>query len=467
MPSGVIAASDPRAARAGADVLAAGGNAVDAAVAAVLVLFVVEPHACGPGGDAFLLVSEPGRGVEALDGSGAVPEGLTPEALAADGLDYVPIRGARTATVPGAVGLLDEAVRRYGTRTLKELVAPAVSYARDGFAVRRTLAEVGAGAVAGIAEDRVLGPLYAPDGRAVEVGRHVTNPALASLLERIAEGGADAFYRGEIAAAIVGDVRAAGGYLSLDDMRAHRTLPVEPLSTTFRGATVWELPPPTQGPAVLAALDLIEPQGTIDWEQVLDAAVTGLRSVGIDMSRQPGPPAAAARDTSYLAVIDGQGQGASMITSVFADFGSHVGIDVLGGPIHNRATTFYALGQPPRPGKPPHTTIPSLVTRNGTLEHVLGLAGGYVQAQVQVQLLVHLLHEGLEPQAAIDAPRMRVNFGAEMALESGHPLAERYPEAVGRPTGLDGYGAAQVASVREGRLAGGADRRRDGVVVVL
>jgi gamma-glutamyltranspeptidase/glutathione hydrolase len=465
--SGVIAASDPRAAQAGADVLAAGGNAVDAAVAAVLVLFVVEPHACGPGGDAFLLVSEPGRPVVALDGSGAVPAGLTEAALAADGLDGIPVRGARSATVPGAVGLLDEARARYGTRTFPELARPALQLARDGFAVRRTLAETAARAAESIARDPVLGPLYAPDGNAVRRDAQVTNPALADLLELIAHDGAGAFYQGRVAAEIGTAVQAAGGYLSAADLNANRTVAVAPISTDFRGATIFELPEPTQGPAVLAALDLIG-SGPIDWEAVLEATRQGLLDVGIDLGGVPGGGAAARpRDTTYVAVIDGAGMGASMITSVFADFGSHLGIPILGGPIHNRAATFRAMGQPPRPGKPPHTTIPSIITRDNKLAYVLGLAGGYVQAQVQVQLIVHLLEESMGAQEAVDAPRMRWLFGGEIALEPGHPLANRFPEAVGRSTGAEGFGAAQVAGWRDGRLEGGADHRRDGAVVML
>jgi gamma-glutamyltranspeptidase/glutathione hydrolase len=156
-----------------------------------------------------------------------------------------------------------------------------------------------------------------------------------------------------------------------------------------------------------------------------------------------------------------------LITSVFADFGSYLGIEVLGGPIHNRATSFLAMGLPPRPGKPFHTTIPSLVTRDGELQHVVGLAGGYVQAQVQVQLILHLEVEGMTPQAAIDAPRMRWMFGGQRSLEEGHPLAARYPDDVGRPTGMDGFGAAQIASGRGDQLSGGADPRRDGAVMIL
>jgi gamma-glutamyltranspeptidase/glutathione hydrolase len=469
MVAGVVAASDPRAAQAGADMLADGGNAVDAAVAAALVLYVVEPHTCGPGGDAFLLVGQPDGTVGALDGSGAVPAGLTPDALAADGLDNVPVRGARTATVPGAIGLLDEGLARYGSRGLGDVVGRALSYARDGFAVRRTLADTIGKAAGDIGTDPVLGPLYVPEGTPRREGEVVRNPRLAELLEVVAAEGADGFYRGPIGAAIAERLQAEGGYLSADDLRAHETVAVTPLSTTFRGATVWELPPPTQGPAVLAALDRIPP-GAIDWEQVLGAISEGLQSVGIDMNRQPGAPRPAVaepRDTTYLAVIDGEGRGASLITSVFADFGSYLGVDALGGPIHNRATSFVAMGMQPRPGKPPHTTIPSLVTRDGELQHVLGLAGGYVQAQVQVQLILHLEVEGMAPQEAIDAPRMRLLFGGLRSLEPGHPLADRFPDDVGRPTALDGFGAAQIASRRNGVLSGGADPRRDGAVIVL
>src|SRR5262245_2326799 len=255
--AGVIAASDPRAAKAGADVLADGGNAVDAAVAAVLVLFVVEPHTCGPGGDAFLMVAEPDGSVLALDGSGAVPAGLTPEALAADGLTNVPIRGARTATVPGAVGLLEAALARHGRRSLREVMGASLAYARGGYTVRRTLAETIGRAGPELAADPVLGPLYVPDGVPRHEGDEIRNPRLAGLLERLGDEGADGFYRGEVAEAIVARVQSEGGYLSLDDLGAHRTLAVTPLRTDFRGATVWELPPPTQGQAVLAALDRI------------------------------------------------------------------------------------------------------------------------------------------------------------------------------------------------------------------
>jgi gamma-glutamyltranspeptidase / glutathione hydrolase len=468
MASAAIASSDPRAAQAGADVLSAGGNAIDAAVAAVLVLFVTEPQSCGPGGDAFLVVGKPDGLVEALDGSGSVPAGLTEHALAADGLEAVPVRGGRSVTVPGALGLLAEALARHGTMSLRDLVAPALGLARDGFTVRRTLAETSARAAGEIARDPVLGPLYAPGGRPLATGDVVCNPALATLLDQVASEGVGVLYNGPIGEALVERVREDGGYLSMDDLRAHVTSVVNAVSTSFAGATVWELPLPTQGPAVVHALDAIDAEAPIDWAQVLEATISGLRSVGIDLERAAGsPPRRGPSDTTYVAVMDREGRAASMITSVFADFGSHLGVAELGGPIHNRATAFYAMRLPPRPGKPPHTTIPGLVTRGGLVEHVLGLAGGYVQAQVQVQLILHLLLEGLAPQDAIDAPRMRMLFGGAIALEPGHPLSATFPDAVGRPTGPEAYGAAQVVSSIRGHVRAGADPRRDGRAIEI
>ena len=462
---GVVACSDPRASDAGADVLRGGGNAVDAAVAAALVLFVVEPQSCGLGGDAFLLHHAPGGPVLALDGSGAVPAGLTQGQLEDDGLDKVPGTGGRSVTVPGAIGLLEAALERHGTLGVADVMAPAVAFARDGFEVRQTLA-VAASRVAGaLRVDPVLGPLYTPDGDPVRLGQSVTNPALAHVLEELATAGAAALYGGGIGVSVADRVQAAGGYLTLDDLAAHRTEPVQPESAQFRGREVWELPLPTQGPAVLHALREIEAAGPrADWAHVVEAVDAGLQSVGFDVraivtSRPP-----ARGDTTFIAAIDGDGIGASLITSVFGEFGSHLGVEALAGPIHNRAAMFRLTLTPPRPGKPPHTTIPALATRHGELELVLGVAGGLAQPQAQVQILIRMFEEGLAPQEAIDAPRFKIAFGGDLALERGHPLGHRFPDALERDAGQEGYGAAQVARQGEGALDAGADARRGGAV---
>ena len=469
MTAAAAATSDPRATAAAVEVLRDGGNAVDAAVAAALVLYVVEPQSAGVGGDAFLIVVEPGRPPVALDGAGALPLALTTEALAADGLDAVPVRGGRTATVPGALGLLEEAVTRFSTRSLAELAQPAITLADEGFDVRPTLAAAAARAAAEIGSDPVLGPLYVPGGKPVGTGQRVRNPALASCMRTFAAAGASALYDGVLSEGVVGTVAADGGYLSRDDLARHRTTEMALISAPFAGHVVWELDRPTQGLAVIDAISNIDATLPIDWAAVLDAVREGMRRAGFDPSAIGTRPSPARGDTTYVAVVDAAGRGASLITSVFGDFGSHLGVAAIGGPIGNRATMLRALRQAPTPGaKPPHTTIPAAVTDDaGGLRYVLGVAGGFMQTQAQVQLLVRMLGEDMAPQEAIDAPRFKVLFGGEVALEPGHPLLASMPEAGQRPAGPEGFGGAQVVGWHDGRLEAGADARRGGVAEVL
>lgn len=466
-PAGAIATSDPRATEIGAEVLRGGGHALDAALAAAFALYVVEPQSCGVGGDAFLIHAEPGEAPVALDGAGGVPAGLTEEALSADGLDQVPARGGRTVTVPGAVALLEDARRRFGTMALPELAGPAIRLARDGFDASPSLAAAASRARDGLAGEPVLGPLYVPDGTPVAEGQAIRNPRLAECLEAIVGEGPDVLYRGPIGDGVVERVRADGGYLSPEDLRAHRTLPMEARSVTFRDSEVWELPEPTQGPAVLHALEAIAGDPRPDWETVIEALRAGMRSAGFDPGSVGGRADTRGRgDTTFLACVDGAGRAASLITSVFGDFGSHLGIDALGGPIHNRATTFRLARQPLGPGKPPHTIIPSLVTSGGEAREVLGVAGGLMQPQAQVQILLRMLDEGLDPQDAIDAPRFKILFGGDIALEEGHELGAVMPDALDRPPGPEGFGGAQAVS-RRADLRAGADPRRGGSALVL
>lgn len=465
MSAAAIATSDPRATEVGADVLRGGGNCVDAAVASALVLFVVEPHYCGPGGDAFLLAMLPGmRAPEVLDGAGAVPQGLTPAALEEAGLPGVPAFGAGSVSAPGAVAMLEASLERHGTRSLASLAAPAIELAEGGFAARPTLAGASRTSAERLAADPVLAPLYLPGGRPLEPGARVRNPRLGELLREIGARGAEVLYRGPVAKEIAETVRGAGGYLSDDDLAAHRTASMTPVPAAFRGARVWELPEPTQGPAVTSTLGALERAGRFEWPEVVDAVVAGLAAVGVDLRRGR----ARGSGTTYVAAIDADGGGASLITSVFAPFGSGLGVEALGGPLQNRAAGFRMLRRPPRPGaKPPHTIIPGLVTRDGEMESVLGVTGGLMQVQGQVQLLVRLLVHGLPPQEAVDAPRFRVTDGGEVALEPGHPLAASHPDAVGRPPGAGGFGGGQVASRRGGEVRAGADARRGGLALVV
>ena len=465
-----VATSDPRATTAAVEVLRDGGNAVDAAVTACFVLYVVEPQSCGVGGDGFMFMHDGDHTTAALDGSGAVPLELTSDGLRDAGHDVVPARGGASVTTPGAVALLETALGEYGTISLAAAVEPARHYASAGFEVRSTLAATAARSGESLASDPVLGPLYVPGGTPVAEGSTVRNPRLAACLVAIGSQGNRAVLAGPIAEAIVERVRADGGFLSEADMAQHRTLEVVPGTVEFAGHTVWQMPQPTQGPSVLDALARLEPQTPVDWEAVLDATRSGMRSAGFDPAAivVGGRPPRATGDTTFLAVVDHSGRAVSLITSVFGDFGAHLGVAEIGGPIHNRATTLRMLGLAPEPGtKPPHTTIPGLVTRDGRLRCVLGVAGGIMQPQAQVQLLVRMLVEGLAPQQAIDRPRFKVCFGGDLALEPDHELAETHPAALARPPGPEGFGAAQVVGWHGGRLHAGADARRGGSAALL
>lgn len=469
--SGVVATSDQRASDAGAAILREGGNAIDAAVTAMLALYVLEPQSCGPGGDGFLIQVEPGRDPVALDGAGEIPLGLTAAALQADGLPSMPPRGARTATVPGALPLLYDALARFGTISFETAIAPAVRLARDGFAVGPTLAATAGRAAAEIAGDAVLGALYVPDGAAIREGDIVRNPALADCLSAFAAEGPAALTSGALGRAIVQRVQAGGGYLSVNDLERHVTLDADLAVTDFRGFQVWEFGAPTQGPAVIGALRRIAADGpaVTDWRPVVDAVAAGMAESGFDLATmvvaQPSP---AKGDTTYVAAIDADHRAASLISSVFGDFGSHFGIAELGGPILNRASILRPFRRDPQPGtKPPHTTIPAAVTRDGELAYVLGVAGGFMQPQAQVQVLIHLIERGLAPQAAIDEPRFKILFGGEVALEAGHPLCGEMPDAAARPPGPEGYGAVHAAGIVAHDLLAGADHRRHGAVAQL
>jgi gamma-glutamyltranspeptidase / glutathione hydrolase len=463
MTAGMIATSDPRASQVGSQILLDGGNALDAAVTAALALLVLEPHACGLGGDAFVLLKKPSEPPIAFDGSGAIPAQLA-AAATEEAFEPVPRTGPRTFTVPGAISLFETALARHGTIGLDHATSPARRFARGGFEVRHTLAASIQNMSRQLVDDAVLADLYLPGGRAVREGEVMRNECLADALDAIAAHGARELYDGDLARAIADRSRAGGGYLDANDLAAHRTEPMTPIATSFRGCEVWELPPPTQGVAVLAALAQLEEIGRFDTDALIAAIAEGMLVTGVDL--RPGRESAPGRgDTTYVAAVDETGLGVSLITSVFSEFGSTVGVRAIGGPLQNRATGTSIVGQRPRAGKPPHTTIPALVTREAELSYVLGVVGGYMQAQGQVQVLVNLLVHGMAPQEAIDAPRFRILSGGNLAVEPGHQLAERIPEAVGRDPGNGGFGGCQAICRSGGTLRGGSDPRRGGLVV--
>lgn len=504
--SGIVATSHPLAAEAGVSVLRDGGSAADAAVAASAVLTVVDPPSTSVGGDAFALWWGPGEGAPAaLAGAGPAPAGLTVDALRAASHVTMPDGGPWSVIVPGSVSLWERLLEAHGRLEPTRVLAPAIDIAEHGFALTPVVA-------AGWAENAgrlAPGPRarLAPGGRTPAAGERVANPALGAVLRGIAERGAEAFYEGPVAAAIETAVRDAGGPLRADDLAAFPGATwVEPISLRFRDVDVYELPPPGQGIVTLQALGVFErldAEAPADAEHALaealklafaDAAAyvadpdqvpvptRGLladdyldrRAALVDPARAATAVAGRPGDTVYVAVADAEGGACSLIQSLYEGFGSGLEAPGTGVLLQNRGSNFVldpAHPNCPAPGKRPyHTIIPAMLGRGGRFAGVLGVVGGFMQPQGQVQVLRGLLERGLGPQAALDAPRFRVRGGLRIELEPGFdPASEaelrRRGHDVGRLDPSEAGGAQLVLAQPGGGFAGASDRRRDGRAV--
>ena len=527
---GMAATSHPAATLAGLDMLRAGGSAIDGAIAAAAMLAVVEPMMTGIGGDAFLLYHQadldggPGQ-LLGLNGSGRSPAGLAREALGGDAIE--PDSWA-AVTVPGAVDLWQTAHERFGRLRFADLLGPAIETAEEGFAVSERVQGMWRACADRLRRDRAAAEHWLVDGEAPELGAVFRSLALARSLRRIARDGRDAFYRGPIAEEIVRYARATGGFLELEDFRRHRSTWVDPVGTVYRGREVLQLPPNGQGLGVLLMLNLLEnfdlasmdlagtahthllveakklayadlhahvgdPEGEplrsgggVPLAELLDKAYARERSRLIDPGRAAdgaaagGVPTGAGRagatgsDTVYLAVVDGDGNAASFINSLFAPFGAAIAGGDTGVMLHCRGAGFtLEPGHPNeyRPGKRPfHTIIPGMVLDRGRLELCYGVMGGPFQPQGHVQLLTNRYDHGLGLQAAVDRPRWRHTARLELLCERGME-----PETVAgladlghrvRETGGAEFGGAQAIEVdRHGTLYGASDPRKDGAAL--
>jgi gamma-glutamyltranspeptidase/glutathione hydrolase len=450
-PHAAIATPHYLATAAGLGVLTGGGNAVDAIVAANLVLGVVAPYRCGYGGDLFALVDD-GDLVGYL-GSGRSPAGTTAARLRARHGDHMPFVGADTVTVPGAPAGWFALLERWGTRSFGDLARTAITYARDGFEITPK----------GAREYATARGLYAGSEpwlaahRDVPAGRVVRQPEKARTIEALAADGPDAYYRGPIADAIAAAVQEAGGELDVADLAAHRGEWTQPLRAVFRDVEIAELPPPTQGVSALEALRILDgcalPAGGAEREHLLvevaklaladrDAHVTDpahmrvgvqamLSDEWIDARRARLDPARAVDPgvgrpqrggTAYLCAADGDGLFVSLIQSNFLSFGSGVHVSEWGISLNNRGSSFSLDPDAANvfaPAKlPMHTLVPAMGLRDGRPVLVFGSMGGDAQIQVHVQLLAHLL-DGVEPGEALAAPRWRVDPGTwRVHLES-------------------------------------------------
>jgi len=512
---GMVASSSPQASAAGLSMLQKGGNAVDAAVAAATALTIVEPTSNGIGSDAFALVwIEKDKKLYGLNGSGWSPRGLTLEKALAQGAagGKMPASGWMPTMVPGAPKAWAALVSRFGRLALKEIVAPAVDYARDGYPVAPILAQMWRRSL-----DRYraecTGPefeewyrTFAPGGKAPEPGEVVRLPDHADTLEAIAETNADAFYSGELADRIVAGSRAFGGFFCKEDFEEYDVSWVDPISVNYRGYDICEIPPNGQGIVALMALNILkefafnerESAGTyhLQWEAIKIAFADGMHHITdparmridyADLIRpaygarraaeigpnaaQPGPQIPPKGGTVYLCAADGEGNMVSYIQSNYMGFGSGIVVRGTGISLQNRGSDFsldpaHSNCLAPRK-KTYHTIIPGFILRDGAAIGPFGVMGGYMQPQGHVQAVMNLIDFGMNPQQALDAPRWQWTDSTRFLVEDAFS-AEIARQLAARghrvEIALDSmtFGRGQIIMrMPAGTLVGGTERRTD------
>ncbi|MFN8448066.1 MAG: gamma-glutamyltransferase [Anaerolineae bacterium] len=515
---GMVATSNPLASQAGLAILRRGGNAADAAVAAAAVLNVTESASTGIGGDMFALYFDARtKQVTALNGSGRSPAALTADLVREQGYTEMPLLNPHAVTVPGAPAGWEDLLLRHGSMPLADVLQDAIYYARDGFPVHPVYGEKW-GRYQTFFEKTPYSEDYLPGGVPPKAGQTVRLPGLAASLQAIAEGGAEAFYTGRIAEAIVRSVEERGGVMTLDDLRHHRSTWEEPISTEYRGVRVYECPPNGQGIAALQALnvaegfdlaalppdsperlhlmvesmrlafadarqyvaDLATDPAPVDWLLSKAYAAERRALIAPDCAMQPPgfgmPPAGS--DTVYLTAVDGQGNACSFINSLYTGFGSGIVAQGCGFFLQSRGALFSLEDGHPNllaPGKRPyHTIIPAMATQDGELWASFGVMGGFMQPQGHFQVLVAMIDDDLNPQEALNRPRWCLEAGtgdSTLAVEEGIPVPTMARlAAMGHPlrpvsgTRRNVFGDGQIIrrDADSGVLFGGSDPRKDG-----
>lgn len=526
---GLVATSQPLASAAGLHALRDGGNAIDAAVTAAAVLAVVEPTMNGIGGDLFALVWNPRRRVlEGLNASGRSGSAATPESFSTRTVSGIPAHGVLSVSVPGVVDGWAELLARHGTISLAAALAPAIAYAREGFAVSEIIANQWHNAEELLARDSAAAATFLIDGRAPQPGDVFRNPRLAATLGAIAATGRDAFYRGAIAKAIADDLQRRDGLIDASDFANHRSDWVDPLATSYRDYDVFEMPPNTQGITALEMLNIVEafdlaalghntapyvhllveakriafadrdayvadpdsvPAAVI--ETLLSKEYAAARRKEINPARAANwysPAALAGRagssrgmhieardrgDTIYMTAADEQGHVVSLIQSLFDNFGSGIVAGETGIALQNRGSLFSL--QPGHPNivaprkRPFHTLIPAMVLKDGYPWLSYGVMGGDMQAQGHVQVLLNLVDFGMNVQQAGEAARFRHTQNG-LALESAIGSDVRAALSVLGHHPIDGRGVMGgfqgiLVDRRTGVLMGASDHRKDGLAV--
>jgi gamma-glutamyltranspeptidase / glutathione hydrolase len=512
---GIVATSQTLASQAGAQVLARGGSAMDAAIAANAVLHVVEPMSNGMGGDLFAIYWEARTGkLYGINASGWAPKGLSIDFLRRQSVSSMPQLGIHSVTVPGCVDGWEQLHRKFGRLEWADVFKPAVYFARHGFPVTE-LIQAGWQAAAG----KLQGSFFLPGGNVPRTGEIFKNPDLARAFELIASGGADAFYRGAIAKAILKTSDALGGALNAADLADFRSEWVEPVSVEYRGWKVYELPPNGQGMAALEMLNMMErfplegrnAAGAETYHLKMEAQklayadlqryladprfsqvpIAGLlskqyaaqRAGLIDPKRarcdvKPGVPSKPRGDTIYLAAIDRDGNIVSLIQSIYQSFGSGVLVDGMGFHLHNRGGLFEFDAAHPNalaPRKRPfHTIIPGFMEK-GEQRIGFGIMGGLNQAQAHAQFVSNVVDHGMNLQAALEAPRFtKLTFGGcDVNIEGRVPAEVRRQlssmghelTVLGDYSPVVGGGQAVMRDVKANMNYGASSPRKDGAAI--
>ncbi len=516
---GIVAAESPLASQAGVQMLERGGNAVDAAVAANAMMGLVAPMSNGIGGDLFAIVYDAKSGkLYGLNASGWAPSGLTIDFLNDKGFQSMPINGIYSATVPGAVDGWQKLLDRFGKKKMSDVLAPAIKAADDGFPVTEWIAELWRANADFLRGNQAAAQTYLPDNRAPAVGQIFRNTDLARSLQLIAHGGRDAFYKGELAKAIVETSRRHGGTFTEKDFADYSAEWVDPISTTYRGWKVYELPPNGQGLAALEMLNIMEtfplPKYGVNSSATLHAMIEAKKLAYADLVRNIGDPKfsklpveqllskdfAAQRaklidpnkancnvgpgslqpgsETIYLSVVDRDGNMVSLIQSNFEDFGSGIVPEGTGFVLHDRGALFTLDRNSPNalaPHKRPlHTIIPAFMEKDN-VRIAFGIMGGWNQSQAHAQYVSHIADFNQNIQAAMEAPRFtKISFeGCDVELENrfpGNTIAEL--RAKGHLLRMhNGYsntfggGQAVMRDFGTGVNYGASDPRKDGAAV--
>ena len=470
-----VAAGHPLAARAAQAMLEQGGSAVDAAIAADAVMGVVEPMATGIGGDLLAMIAEPGAEPVAYNGSGAAPMGLTADHVSALEGARIPERHILSITTPGLVRGWWDVHQRYGRLQWAVLFQPAIQAAREGFAVAPVAAREWRIFDFVLHRDPICAALHRA-GCPPQAGERYANPELAALLQEIAADGPDAFYLGRPAQLAEKAMLQAQGVLRADDFRRHQGFFCEPIQASLGEFTLYECPPNTHGLAVLDAVQAAWERRGEDVEAEL-ALVRATEQAMANAARVVCDPAG---NTVCTFVVDGDGLAVTFMSSIFKRFGSGYAVPECGFVLQNRGFGFAAPGHVngPGPGKRPyHTVVPSLALRGGRFHMGLGVVGGLMQPQGQIQIWTRVLRDGQPLEYALSAPRWRLEAAGRLALEEGFDsrcaayLREQgytQPDkGAGELAGRSDFGGAQaVERLADGRLKAVSDPRKDGCVAV-